>query len=137
MEAAPRLDRRTDDHELGATLGRDAGDLLAEAAGAGADDLPLDRDPVGSRDGGGRLEPRLQAHELPIEVRVDRELTLEDGRRDEHDSGAPLCGETAGEVDGVLRLVLVEERHHDAAVRDRARPARKAPDVGPPHRMSW
>jgi hypothetical protein len=108
VEAAPRFDRRTHDHELGAALGCDAGDLFAEEARPRADDLSPDCDPVGGRDGGGRFEPLLQAHELPIEMRVDRELTLEDGRRHEHDSGTPVCGETAGEVDCVLRLLPVE-----------------------------
>jgi hypothetical protein len=144
VEAAPRLDRRTDDYELGAALGCDARDLLAEAAGPRANDLSLDCDPVGGRDGGSQLEPLLQAHELPVEVRVERELTLENGRRDEHDSSAPVCGETAGEVDRVLRLLPVEERHHDAAVGDRARPARESAraaaersQVGQLHLMSW
>ena len=79
MEAAPRLDRRADDHELGAALGRDAGDLLAEAAGPGADDLVPDGDAVRARDRARGLDPLLQAHELPVEVRVDRQLALEDG----------------------------------------------------------
>jgi hypothetical protein len=50
VEAAPRLDRRADDHELGAALGRNARDLLAEAAGPRPDDLPLDADAVGAGD---------------------------------------------------------------------------------------
>ena len=63
--------------------------------------------------------------ELPVEVRIDRQLALEDGGRDEHDSGAPICGEPAGEIERVLRLLPVEQRHDDAAVGDRARPARE------------
>ena len=36
------------------------------------------RDTVRARDRGRRLEPLLQAHELPVEVRVERQLALED-----------------------------------------------------------
>jgi hypothetical protein len=144
LEAAPRLDRRADDHELGPALGRDACDLLAEAAGPGTDDFPTHVDAVRAGDGRRGLESLLQAHELPVEVRLDRQLTLEDGRRDEHDTRAAVGREPAGEIERMLRLLPVEQRHDDGAIRDRASPAREAPsppmepsDVGQPHRISW
>jgi hypothetical protein len=137
MEAPPRLDRRADDHELRAALGRDAGDLLAEAPGPGTDDLVPDGHAVRARDRARGFDPLLQTHELPVEVRIDRQLALEDGGCNEHDPGAPVCCETAGEIERVLRLLPVEQRHDDAAVGNRARPAREASDIRPPHRMSW
>ena len=137
MEAPPRLDRRADDHELRAALGRDAGDLLAEAPGPGTDDLVPDGHAVRARDRARGFDPLLQAHELPVEVRIDRQLALEDGGGNEHDPGAPVCRETAGEIERVLRLLSVEQRYDDAAVGNRARPARETSEIRPPHRMSW
>ena len=144
MEAAPRLDGRADYDELGAPLQSDANDFLAEAARARADDLPPDVHAVGVRHRGCGVEPLLEAHELPVEVRVDRQLPLEDGRRDEDDAGAAIGREPAGEVDRVLRLLSVEQRHHDRPVGDRARPARESsrtmveePYAGELHRRSW
>jgi len=144
VETAPRLDRRADDHELGPALGRDARHLLAQAAVSGPDDFPPHVDAVRARDRSRVLEPLLQAHELAVEMRVDRQLALEDGRRDEHDTCAAVGREPAGEIERVLRLLPVEQRHDDGAVRDRASPAREAPsppvepsDLGQPHRISW
>jgi hypothetical protein len=127
MEAAPRLDRRADDDELRAAFRRDARDLLAQVPGARADDFPPNADAVCACHRSRRLEPLFEAHELPVEVRVDRQLTLQDGWRDENDSRAAVGREPAGEVEGVLRLLPVEQRHHDAPVGDRTRPARKPP----------
>jgi hypothetical protein len=79
-----------------------------------------------------------------VHVRVERELLLDDERRDEDDPGAAVGREPAGEVERVLGLLLVEQRHDDAAVGDRAGPAREAPraagqhsDVGELHRNRW
>jgi hypothetical protein len=144
METAPRLDRRTDDHELRAPFGRDARHVLAEAPRPRTDDLATHTDAVGSGHRSRGLEPLLDAHELPVEMRVDRELAFQDGGRNEHDSGAAVGGNPAGEVDRVLRLRVVEQRDDDRAVRDRARPAREAPrtaveevEVRESHRISW
>ena len=144
MDAATGLDRRADDDELGATLGSDARDLLPETSGPRANDLPPHADPVGGRHRGRGLEPLLQAHELPVEVCVDRQLALEHGRRDEDDPGTAVGSEPAGEIQGVLRLLPVEQRHDEGAIADRARPAREAArptveqvHVREPHRMSW
>jgi hypothetical protein len=77
-------------------------------------------------------------------MRVDRQLTLEDGRRDEHDPGSTVGGEPAGQVERMLGLLPVEQRHDDGAIRDGAGPARKTPgaavekmDVRQLHRISW
>jgi hypothetical protein len=144
VEAAPRLDGRPDDHELRSPLGGHPRDLLAEAAGSGTDDLPPYVDAVGARDRGRGLETPLEAHALSVEMRVERQLALEDGRGHEHDTGAAVGREAAGEVERVLGLLPVEQRHDDAAVGDRARPAREAPrapaqqpEVRHPHRISW
>jgi hypothetical protein len=143
-EASPRLDRRPHHDELGAALGRDARDLLAEAAGARADDLLPDADAVRARDRGCGFEPFLQAGDRVVHVGLERQLVLDDERRDEDDPGTAVGREAAGEVERVLGLLLVEQRHDDAAVRDRARPARKTPrtagqhsDVGQLHLSSW
>jgi hypothetical protein len=144
MEAAPRLDRSADDDELGPALGGNTPDLLAEAPRPRAHDLVPHPDAVGGRHRGRDLEPLLQAHELPVEVRVDRQLALEHRRRDEDDPRSSVGGEPAGEVERVLRLLPVEQRNDDRAVPDGARPASKAPgavvdqvDVRQPHRRSW
>jgi hypothetical protein len=144
VEAAPRLDRRADDDELGAALGRHPSDLLAEASRPRADDLPPDGDTVRARHRGCRLEPFPEARELSVEMRIDRQLALEDGGRDEDDPGSTVGGEPAGEVERVLGLLPVEQRHDDRAIRDRAGPAREAPgaaveevDVRQLHFRSW
>ena len=144
MEAAARLDRRADDDELGAALGRDARDLLSERSGPRANDLPPHRDAVGVRDRGRRVEPLLQSHELTVEVRIQRQLALEDRRRNEDDARPAVGREPASEVERMLGLLPVEQRHHDRAIRDRARPASEAPrammeqvEVGQLHRRSW
>jgi hypothetical protein len=127
MESAPRLDGRADDQELRPPLGGNAGHFLPEAPRARADDLAAHPDAVGAGHRGCRLEPLSNVHELPVEVCVERQLALQDGRCDEDDSGAAVGGEPAGEVDRVLRLCVVEQGDDDRAVRDRARPAREAP----------
>ena len=126
VEAAPRFDRRADDHELRAPLGGDARDLVPEAAGPRAHDFPPHRDAVRVRHGGGRLEALLEACKLAVEVRIDRQFALEDSRRDQDDACAAVGGEPAREVERVLRLLPVEQGYHDGAVGDRARPAREA-----------
>jgi hypothetical protein len=143
-EAAPRLDRGADDDELGAALGRDAGDLLAEAARPRAHDLAAHAHAVGARDTGRRLEAMLQIGEGTVEVRVQRQLAVEDGRSDEHDPRPTVGREAAGEVQRVLGLSLVEQRDDDRAVGDRLRPEREAAraaaersDVRKPHRSIW
>ncbi len=125
-------------------LGCDAPDVVTEAPRPRADDLQPDADAVRAGDRSRLLEPFLEAHELPVEVCVDRQLTLEDGRRDEDDPRAAICGEAAREVEGMLGLLAVEQRHDDAAIRDRARPTLEAtcpptedPEIRHPHRMSW
>ncbi len=77
-------------------------------------------------------------------MRIEGQLAVDDERSHEHDLRAAIGREPAGEVERMLRLFPVEERHDDAAVRDRAGPAREAPrtpversDVREPHRMSW
>jgi hypothetical protein len=144
MEAAPRVDRRADDDELRPMLGGDANDVLAKAPRTGAHELATDADPVRASHRGGGFEPLLQAHQLPVEVGVERELPLEDGRRDEDDSRSAIGGKAAREVDCVRGLLPVEQRHEDAPVGDRpaptpeaARPTTKRPGVRQLHRISW
>jgi hypothetical protein len=78
VEAAPRLDRRADDHELRAPLGRDAHNLVPETAGPRADDLPPHRHAVGVGDRGRAFEPLLQLGERAVHMRVERQLALDD-----------------------------------------------------------
>ncbi|HEY3577077.1 MAG TPA: hypothetical protein VGK68_03655 [Gaiellaceae bacterium] len=144
VEAAPGLHRRTDDDELCAALRDHASNFFAEASRPRADYLAPDVHTVGVRNRGCGVQPLLEIRELPVEVRVDRQLALEDGRRDEDDSSTAIGRKPAGEVDRMLRLLPVEERHHDRPVGDRARPAREAScapvepsDVGQLHRISW
>ena len=144
MEAAPRLDRSADDDEFRTALRGDACDLLAEASGTRADDLAPHRDAVGARDRSRTLELLLQARERPVHVGVERQLALDNQRPDEDDARAPVGGEPAGEIERVLRLVLVEQRHDDAPVGDRARPPREMlravvqqTDIRKPHFRSW
>jgi hypothetical protein len=144
LEAPPGLDRGTDDDELGAALAGHARNGLAEASRPGADDLPPHADAVRGRDGGRGFEPSLQRDELAVELRVQRQLAVDDERSDEDDPGTAIGGETAGEIERVLRLLPLEQRHDDGAVGNRAGPAREAarapmepPDIRQPplHRM--
>jgi hypothetical protein len=144
MEAAARLHGRAHHDELGTAFHRDARHVLREAAGPRADDLPPHRDAVRTGHRGGGLEPFPQAGEPTVHMRVQRQLALDDERRDENDAGPAVGGEAAGEIERVLGLLPVEERHDDAPVGDRARPAREAArtpmehlDVRHPHRRRW
>jgi hypothetical protein len=125
-EPAARLDWRADDDELRTPFRGNARDVLPEAPRTRADDLASHRDAVGIRHARGRLEPFLELGERAVHVRVQRQLAIDDERGDEDDPGAAVRGQPAGEVERVLRLLPVEQRHDDAAVRDRARPAREA-----------
>ena len=144
MEPPPRLHGSADDEELGSVLGCHAGHVVSEAAGPRAHDLLPHADAVRDGHGGRRLEPFLQVGKPAVHVRVERQLALDDERSHEDDARAAVGGEPAGEIERVLRLLLVEQRHDDAAIGDRARPARKAPGavmqeayVREPHRSSW
>ena len=77
-------------------------------------------------------------------MRVDRELALEDCRSHEDDPGPTVGSEAAGEVERMLRLLPIEQRHDDGAIGDRPRPACEAPgtvtqdvDVWELHFRSW
>ena len=122
---------------------RDSRGVLAEAARPRAHDLAPHADAVRGRHRGGRLEPLPQLGEPVVHVGIERQLALDHEWSDEDDAGAAVGGETAGEVERVLRLLAVEQRDGDAAVRDRARPAREMPGatmeevkVRAPHRRS-
>ena len=108
MEAAPGVDRRADDDELGAPLRRHACDVLSEAAGPRADDLPSHRHAVRARDRGRGLEPLLQRGERAVHVRVERQLALDHQRPDDDDARTAVRCEPAGEVERVLRLLAIE-----------------------------
>jgi hypothetical protein len=144
VEAASRLDGRPDDDELRPALGGDARDLLGQAARPRPDDFSLDADSVGAGDRFRRLEPLLEGGEVALHVRVERQLPLDDERSHEDDAGTAIRREPAGEIERVLCLVAIEQRHDDGPVPDRACPASEAPgaaaqhsDVRELHRMSW
>lgn len=144
MEAASRLDRRADDDELRPALGRDARDLLGQAPRPRPDDLSLDADAVGAGDRFRRLEPFPEDREAAVHARVQRQLPLDHERSHEDDAGAAIGREPAGEIERVLRLLAIEQRHDDGPVPDRACPTREASgaaaqhsDVRELHRMSW
>ena len=143
LEAAPRLDRSADDDELGTALVRDARDLLTEQSGARADDLAPRTDAVRRRDGRGRVEPVAQRAQLSVETCVERQLSLDEERGDENDPRAAVRGEPAREIERVLRLLLLEQRHGDRPIADRTGPTCKPlgstvqdADVGQSHRTS-
>jgi len=137
VEAAPRLDRRAHDDELRAALSRDARDLLAEAPGPRADDFPLDADAVGARDRFRRLEPLLEGGEAAVHVRVQRQLPLHHERSHEDDAGTAIGRKPAGEVEGVLRLLAIDQRLVACPVRDGARPVRPAPRTADEDEYGW
>ncbi len=139
LEAAPRLDRSADDDELRPALVRDARDLLAEQAVARPDDLAPHADAVRSCDRRRRVEPVAQLAQLSVETCVERQFPLDEERRDEDDPRTAFRGEPAREVERVLRLLPLQQRHDDRPVGDGAGAARKPPrsmvqntDVGEP-----
>jgi hypothetical protein len=143
LEAAPRLDRRAHDDELGATLVRHACDLLAEQPRARPDDLAPYADAVRSRDCRGRVEPVAQPALLAVEACVERQLPLDEERRDEDDPCAAVGREPAREIERLLRLLPLEQRHDDRPIADRTGPTREPPgamvqqaDVGESHLTS-
>jgi hypothetical protein len=124
VEAAPGLDRRADDDELRAAVRGDARHVLAEPPRPRAEDLPPNADAVRARHGCRELEPAHQTGELAVHVRVERQLVLDHERRDEDDPRSTVGREPAGEIERVLRLLPLQERHDDVAVAE-------------PHRNSW
>ena len=56
-----------------------------------------------------------------VEARVERQLAVDDEWRDEHYASAPVGGKAAREVERVLRLLPLEQRHDDRPVADRPR----------------
>jgi hypothetical protein len=62
-----------------------------------------------------------------METCVERQLPLDEERRDEDDPRAAFRGEPAREIERVLRLLALEQRHDDRPVTDRTGPARKPP----------
>jgi hypothetical protein len=76
-------------------------------------------------------------------VGIQGQLARNDERRDEDDPSAAIGGEPAGEIERVLRLLLLEQGHEDAPVGDRACPPRETAcaaveraDVREPHLKS-
>ena len=92
----------------------DLGDLLPEPAFAGPHDHAPHADAV--RVGDRRCLVEVLAQLREIEVRVERQLLLDDERRDEDDTGAAVGGEAAGKVERVLGLGEPEERDDDVPV---------------------
>jgi hypothetical protein len=145
LEASPRVDRRADDDELSAALGRHAPDFLAEQTGACPDDLAPHADAVRRCDRCGRVEPFAQRAHLFVEARVERQLPLDKERRHENDPRAAVRGEPASEIERVLRLLSLEERYDDRPIADRTGPTRKPPRAamhqsevdGQSHRITW
>ena len=145
MEATPGLDGSADDHELRAVVVGDLGELDAEGALAGAHDLPSHCDTVGLCDRCRVIELLLQLVELASEMRVERELLIDDEERYEHDARTAVRCEAAGEIQSMLRLGPAEERNHDVPIADRRRSPRKPPEApagdaemcGQLHRRIW
>jgi hypothetical protein len=144
MEASPGLDRCADDDELRAALGCDTRDVLAEAPRPRTHDLAPHAHVVRARHGGRELEPLLQPGQLPVEMRIEGQLAVDDERRDEHDLRAAVGRQPAGEIERVLRFLAIEQGDDDAPVADRLRPEGEPPrtpakcsDVRQLHRISW
>ena len=93
---------------------RDLGELLPQCAFARPHDHAPHPDAVRVGDCRRLVEALAQLRE--IEVRVERQLLLDEERGDEDDAGAPVGGEAAGEVERVLRLGETEQRDDDVAV---------------------
>jgi len=125
-------------------VGRHLRELCAERAVSGPGDAPVRGHAVRLGGSGGVRESLAEHGSLFVEVRVKGKLLRHDERRDEHDVGAAVRGETAGEVEGMLGLASAEQRHDNAAVADcrrspgePARTAAKGGKVRPPRHRSW
>jgi hypothetical protein len=143
-EAAARLHRRADHEQLGSVVVGDLRQVTAESPLARTDDAPPHADAVRVGDRGRAVEPGAELGDLVVELRVERQLLLDDERRDEDDVGSAVGGEPARKIERVLRLRPAEERDDDAAIADRrgaageaARPLAHPAKVGPLHRMTW
>ncbi len=119
-------------------------DLAAEPADPRADEPAPRPEAVRLRERGGVVEPLPELADLLVELSVQRQLLLDEQRRDQDDAGTAIGGEAAGKVERVLRLLLPEQRDDDAAIGDGRRPPRQAAQTTPhsseieaPHRSSW
>ncbi|HET8894496.1 MAG TPA: hypothetical protein VFM96_10410 [Gaiellaceae bacterium] len=101
----------------------DLGDLFAEPAFARPHDHAPHADAVRVRDRRRLVKVLAQLGE--IEVRVERQLLLDDERRDEDDAGTAVGREPAREVERMLRLREAEQRDDDVPVTHRRGSARK------------
>jgi hypothetical protein len=125
-------------------IARDFGELVAERARPGADQPPPRPHAVRLGDRIGAVEPLAERLDLGIEMGVERQLAGDEERRDEDNASSPVGGEPAGEVEGMHRLLVPEQRHHDAAEADRHRAPREPPqpplqrsDVGESQSRIW
>ncbi len=98
----------------------DLGELGAERAVARADHDAAGGDAVRLGDGCGMGERLVQAFDLRVEVRVQRQLLRYDERRDQHHVRPPVGREPAREVECMLSLGPAEQRHDDAAVAEQS-----------------
>jgi len=123
---------------------RDLRQLAAESALAGANDASPRGHAVGLRDRRRLVECAMKCLLLAAEMRIERQLLRHEERRHQHDAGATVGSETAGEGERVLGLGAPEQRDHDVPVANGDGAAGQAPrapsdrgEVGPPHRSSW
>lgn len=109
-EASLRLDGGSDNDEGGANVFGGRGDGASQLAGPSAHDLPVRADAVtlGKRPLAAELDTEHLL--LAMEMGIERQLPLDEERREQENARATIGGEPARQVQRVPGVLLVEQR---------------------------
>jgi len=115
-EAPLRLDGGSDHDEGGAYVFSGVGNGASKLAGPGAHDLPVRADPVtlGKRPIAAELD--TEGGFFTVEVSIERQLPVDEERRQQEDASPTIGGEPAGQVQRMPGVLLVEQRNDDHPV---------------------
>jgi hypothetical protein len=115
-EASLRLDGGSDHDERGSHVLRGVGDRASELTGPRSHDLSVRPDPVAL--GQRALATQLDTKNLFLtrEVSIERQLPVDEERRQQEDACTALAGEPASEVQRMPGVLLVEQWDDDHPV---------------------
>ncbi len=115
-EAALRLDCGSHHDEGGAHVLGGIGNRASELAGTRAHDLSVRADPIalGERPLAAQLDTKNLF--LTVEVSIERQLPVDEERREQEDARTTIGGEPASQVERMAGVLLVEQRDDDHPV---------------------
>jgi hypothetical protein len=112
-EAAPRLDRRSDDDQHSLHVFGRCCQTWPELPVSSPDDASVRWNPIALRHRLLACKLRPKRGLLLIEMRVERQLELDEERCDQEHARAAVGRQPAGNVERVPRRLLLEQRDND------------------------